>query len=276
MRLVMVHGRGQGGLDPQILRKEWLLGLQQGLGAAKRRLPTSLEIDFPFYGDELERLLDETRRPALADADELAFRVELLSEIAEGAGISMTELAREFAREEKGIQNWRWVQAILRALDRIPGVNSRFIDLFTRDVYVYLTRTKVRERIDAIVAAAIPYDGCVVLAHSLGTIVAYNVLRDCGQGQRCRRLVTVGSPLGIKAIKRHLVKPVTHPACVEHWFNAMDSRDVVALYPLDAANFDVQPPIENKTDVHNRTENRHGISGYLADAVVATKVVEFL
>ncbi|HKQ40275.1 MAG TPA: endopeptidase, partial [Verrucomicrobiae bacterium] len=167
-------------------------------------------------------------------------------------------------------------QTILRALDRVPGVNSRFIELFTRDVYAYLTRTKIRERIDAIVAAGIGRQPCAVLAHSLGTIVAYNVLRSRTGDANCPRLVTVGSPLGIKAIKGKLDQPLTHPPCVQHWFNALDSRDVVALYPLDPANFDVHPPIENKTDIQNGTENRHGITGYLADAVVAEKVVEFL
>jgi hypothetical protein len=46
--------------------------------------------------------------------------------------------------------------------------------------------------------------------------------------------------------------------------------------PLDAKNFDVAPPIENKRDVMNFTDNRHGIAGYLADPVVAAKIVEYL
>jgi hypothetical protein len=54
----------------------------------------------------------------------------------------------------------------------------------------------------------------------------------------------------------------------------MDERDVVALYPLDAANFPVDPPIENKRDVDNPTSNRHGISGYLSDPVVARRLHE--
>jgi len=50
----------------------------------------------------------------------------------------------------------------------------------------------------------------------------------------------------------------------------------MALLALDARNFDVDPPIENKSDVKNFTDNRHGIAGYLADPVVARKLVEFL
>ena len=60
------------------------------------------------------------------------------------------------------------------------------------------------------------------------------------------------------------------------WFNAMDQRDVVALYPLDGTHFPIDPAIENKTDVDNDTENRHGISGYLTDKVVAKRIYDAL
>lgn len=44
--------------------------------------------------------------------------------------------------------------------------------------------------------------------------------------------------------------------------------------PLDAPQtFNVTPPIANKGDVLNFTDNRHGIEGYLADPVVAQQVV---
>jgi hypothetical protein len=46
------------------------------------------------------------------------------------------------------------------------------------------------------------------------------------------------------------------------------------LYPLNDAFFPTDPAVENKTDVDNPTENRHGIEGYLADPVVAAKIYE--
>jgi hypothetical protein len=56
----------------------------------------------------------------------------------------------------------------------------------------------------------------------------------------------------------------------------MDDRDVVSLYPLDPKHFLVDPPIENKTNVDNPTANRHGISGYLSDRVVAKRIYDAL
>jgi pimeloyl-ACP methyl ester carboxylesterase len=149
------------------------------------------------------------------------------------------------------------------------------IALVTHDVYTYLTSPGVRDTIEEGVrqalVAGVP---TVVVAHSLGTVVAYNLLRREGtqQGWVVPLLVTVGSPLAVTAIKRAL-RPIQHPPCVTHWFNAMDSRDVVALYPLDSGHFDVDPEIENKTDVYNETSNRHGISGYLNDMDVARHIL---
>jgi hypothetical protein len=56
----------------------------------------------------------------------------------------------------------------------------------------------------------------------------------------------------------------------------MDERDVVSLYPLDKLYFDIDPEVENKTNVDNQTSNRHGISGYLSDKDVARRIHEAL
>jgi len=88
--------------------------------------------------------------------------------------------------------------------------------------------------------------------------------------------VTVGSPLGIRAISRRLATPLVMPAGAADWYNAFDPHDVVALYPLDAANFAITPPIKNYPHVNNHTDNRHGIGGYLDDADVAAQIAAAL
>ena len=286
MKLVMIHGRAQEGKNPVTLKKEWEDALQYGLARANATLPTGAVIELPFYGDKLDQLVRQTNTPLGGDANakgtatdgEPALRGEMLEQMAAAMGVTRADIEREYAgaAQEKGPANWNWVQAILQAMDRVPGVNSAAIDLFTRDVYVYLTYPGVRAQIDSIVAAAIGNEPCVVLAHSLGTVVAYNVLLKRASSPVVPQFVTVGSPLGINGIKRHLDSPLRSPSCVERWFNAYDDRDVVALAPLDAAHFDVAPPIENKNDVLNFTDNRHGIAGYLADPVVAATISRYL
>ena len=141
---------------------------------------------------------------------------------------------------------------------------------------MYLSYPGVRAPIDQLVVKAMGNDPRVVVSHSLGTIVAYHVLYNGPAAPPCPRFITLGSPLGINAIKGKIENPLRSPPSVGHWFNADDDRDMVALVALDRRNFDVTPPIENKNDVKNFTDNRHGITGYLSDPVVASKIVQFL
>jgi hypothetical protein len=77
---------------------------------------------------------------------------------------------------------------------------------------------------------------------------------------------------------RTSLSPIRFPKpTVKSWLNAYDKRDVVALYPLDRSNFDVSPDdIEDYGKVSNRTDNRHGIVGYLNDSFVASRILSKL
>jgi hypothetical protein len=181
----------------------------------------------------------------------------------------------------RGPRNWEWFQAVLRAIDRyVPYGSGSSIALFTHDVYQYLKSPVIREIIDDGVRAALSPDvETVVVSHSLGTVIAYNLLRREGQmrGWKVPLFVTLGSPLAITEIRKTLKSFSTArcPECVFKWFNALDERDVVALYPLDTEHFPLEPAdpaIDNKRDVRNNTGNRHGIAGYLDDEEVARRI----
>lgn len=286
MKLVFIHGRAQAGKDPIMLRTQWEDALKQGLQAAQLAWPQGLTIEFPFYGDALDGLIKNLNTPLMTevmtrgapiDSGELAFRGELLYEMATQSGISDAEIQAYYAGEpkERGPLNWEWVQSILKALDKTP-LGEPAIDIFTRDVYVYLTYRVVRKAIDEIVAEQLKTGPCIVVGHSLGSVVGYNVLSKLPATMDVRLYVTLGSPLGIEVIKRRLDKPLAMPSCVKQWYNAMDERDVVALYPLTAEHFSIEPRIENKINVDNFTDNRHGIAGYLSDPDVARKIHEAL
>jgi hypothetical protein len=216
-----------------------------------------------------------------ADDQERAFALAVLREIAAQAGVTDAQLADAAGDEvvQKGPQNWGWVRAILSGIDRhVPLGSGAAIALFTRDVYQYLRNPVIRGRIEQGVRKAIGTAPTVVVAHSLGSVVAYNLLRREGTINRWQvpLFATLGCPLGVTAIRQALT-PNSHPACVGQWFNAMDSRDIVALYPLDGAHaWDVDPAIENKTDVKNPTPNRHEVSGYLSDPAIARRIHEAL
>jgi hypothetical protein len=263
------------------LLKEWRGAWMQGLAGTDLSSASITDIKLPFYGDVLDHFVSASRgglvetvraRGEITD-DELVFKFQVLEEIAQKEGISPIEINKHYTGDarERGPLNWEWVQAILRALDQTP-LGATSIDQFTHDVYLYLRAPGVRAAINAIVAADLQSGPRVVVGHSLGSIVAYNVLRAASQALDVRRYVTVGSPLGVRAVQNLLDLPLEMPACVDDWFNAMDARDVVALRPLDETVFPIAPPIRNKTTVRNRTDNRHGIVGYLDDTDVAREI----
>ncbi len=277
--LVFVHGRAQHGKDAAALKQEWIIALKAGLAKSGLALPvTDAEIRFPYYGDTLDQIVKGSRvddavdivvRGVPVSSDEEAFFADYLAELKASYEIPDNTGA------QRGPLNWGWVQAFLSVLDKtVPFASAAGVALFTNDVYQYLHRKDLRLLMDAGVRSAfVPGSEAVVVSHSLGTIVAYNVLQDAAL--KVPLFVTLGSPLGIRAVKRKL-QPVSHPPAVGRWFNAMDERDVVALYPLTTSHFAVFPPIENLTTVQNFTENRHGIAGYLSDIDVARRIHDAL
>ncbi|MEU6665691.1 hypothetical protein [Streptomyces sp. NPDC046727] len=285
-KLVLVHGRSQQHKDAKGLKQEWLDSLHAGLRAAG--ITTEIadaDVAFPYYGDTLDQLSDHPQGPAVdvvvagvgdADEAEKEFIGSVVAEAVDRNGVSEAQIRAEAGADviERGPLNWPWVLAALRALDRLPGIGGASIALTTHDVYMYLRNIGVQRVIDQGLRSAVqPGEETVVVSHSLGTVVAYNVLaREAAQaGWRVPSFVTLGSPLGVRAIVDRLA-PITHPERVGPWFNAFDVRDTVALRPLDAVHFPVTPSVENYGGVHNPTPNRHGISGYLGDPTVARRI----
>lgn len=296
-QLVFVHGRAQEHKDAVALKSEWLDALREGLAKSGLSLPIpETEVRFPFYGDTLYDMVNGKPADEAAEvivrgdgggAEELRFERAIIKEIVRQAGVTEEQLAEVAGQEvvQRGPENWEWFQGFLRAIDRyVPFGSGSSIALFTYDVYQYLKNSNIRQQIDTGVSAALtPAVETVVVSHSLGTVVTYNLLRQQGhlRGWKVPLLVTLGSPLAITEIRKALrsFAPARCPECVTRWYNAMDERDVVALYPLTAAQFPLHPAmpdIENYTAVHNRTANRHGISGYLDDKEVAKRIHDAL
>jgi hypothetical protein len=286
-KLVFVHGRDQQGKDPARLKTEWLDALTKGAKTLNRALPANLDVAFPFYGDLLDDFAkrmdipmsaDVQTRGAAVDEDFLQFQGEVAEDVRTAARITEAQIDAEYKPidKPKGPLNWEWVQATLRAIDKHGGgVNAQALEVFTRDVFLYTRRSVVRDAVDRIVANSLTEDVTVVVGHSLGSVVGYSVLRNDRRGLKVPAYITVGCPLGVRAI-RVMFQPLRHPQPVKGWFNAFDTRDVVALYPLDKDNFPITPAIRNANNVRNGTSNRHGISGYLDDTGVAKEILDAL
>lgn len=127
-------------------------------------------------------------------------------------------------------------------------------------------RQRLRQALDAV-------DGPVVLVtHSLGTAIAYDVLSEARfAGRDVRLLVTLGSPLGYTEIQDVVHKPLRLPAPVRIWANFADPFDVVALDSTLADDFRGGPRIVDAR-VDNPAPNNHAACGYLGAGRVRATV----
>jgi hypothetical protein len=295
MKLVFVHGRSQENKKLVDLTKTWTDALFQGFANAGAIVPTAIvDVVMPYYGDVLYQLTQQAGRASSGNvvnrgleayapsAEELKFYRRFIQDVIDTKGITDAELEAETGGDvkDRDIQNWKAVLATLRFLNRSKRVAAASIERFTEDVWLYLKNAGVRDEIDKLVGPLIPMeDRCIVIAHSLGSIVAYNLLRHRDNCNNVAAFVTLGSPLGIEVIIEELPTngaPRLAPEGAGIWFNARDAQDTVALHEILSDRFDGSPLVENYSRVKNTSSNKHGIEEYLHDKVVAAKIYSVL
>jgi len=131
-------------------------------------------------------------------------------------------------------------------------------------------RQRLRQTLDAVAGPA------VVITHSLGTVIAYDVLREPRFTNRTvPLLVTLGSPLGYTEIQDVVTKPLQLPAPVRLWANFADPLDVIALDSTLADDFQGAPRIIDAR-VDNPAPNNHAGCGYLGASRVRSTVTAAL
>ena len=141
---------------------------------------------------------------------------------------------------------------------------------FLRDVNDFLyaeDRRKAMEQsvIDRLAAGGGPF---VVVGHSQGSMVAYDVLRQLDPRRfEVALFVTIGSPLGIEEVQDELQDwdggRLAFPPCVRRWVNVADPTDVVAVDPTLSGEFTggtIQDIVQKNPDA---PEHPHSGTGYL-------------
>lgn len=278
MKLVCIHGRGQGKFPAEELRMKWRDSWLAGLRKSGIEQLPEVEFVFPYYGDILDELTRQLKASAkrkgdLGHTDE-EYVPELMWELAMNGGISEKEID---ATEEikKAFQNQQWVIDLARKIDEKYGAGF-CLSLALPDAYTYLTESIIQEQIDELVKLEIGTKPCVVVGHSLGSAVGFNIINQ-DASLNVQTFVTLGSPLGMKTFHHYLPFCPRYPLGLKgDWYNAFDKRDIVALRSLDQEYFKVEGTIENYEEVDNFTKNRHSIEGYLSDKQVALKIYDAL
>lgn len=248
--VVFVHGVGQQYLSEDSLARDIVPELRGGVRLAGGPVPTADDVSVAFYGDLFRpRGTRQAHEPPYDENDvetEAEFRL-LMSWWAEAA---RTDPAVPDPGETatRGTGGWMASQAlrsntVRRALDALTGaaflrgVADRVLIGDLKQLTGYFSHDEIRHTARARLAARITPETRVVVAHSLGSIVAYETLCDesLRSGWDVRRLVTLGSPLGMRALVMERLLPAPEvgramwPKCLRAWTNVADATDIVAV-----------------------------------------------
>ncbi|MFE0156470.1 trypsin-like peptidase domain-containing protein [Nonomuraea sp. NPDC059007] len=261
--LVFLHGRGQTGRDPQTMRREWIAGLNKGLTLAGLPTVEPADVWFPFYGDTLTE-----PRESLIPASPTT-RVVYEQLIGEAAALA----GRPADGRREGLLTG--VQGALSWLASATNLDHLLIAAVFRDVAAYLDDSSVRQAVLASVERTLPASGQVVLvAHSLGTVVAMDLLTRLPAALEVPLLVTLGSPLGLDAVQGRLLSGGPHrPDRAGQWLNVWSQSDPVSIgCPLED---DWKGQVDERA-VDNPLQRSHDVAEYLSHPHVARSLLRHL
>ncbi|MGW6728486.1 trypsin-like serine peptidase [Nocardia sp. NPDC055029] len=271
--VVFLHGRSQQGRDPADLRRAWTAGLNKGLTLADLSPIDPADVHFPFYGDQLVASLGA--RESVVDTGSELYE-SLVAEAARRAGMpSAGDVATDPIAEERfggfGSVVLGRVRDQLGWIAARSGLDSLLIGAIFKDVAAYLDDERVRKGVLDTVLADMPVGGEVILvSHSLGTVVAMDLLTQLPRELDVRLLVTAGSPLGLDGVYGKLLSGgASRPERVGEWLNTWYAGDPIAIgCPLRPAwGNDLRD-----LPVDNPKERAHDIAEYLAHAAVAATI----
>lgn len=201
--------------------KSMLEGLEKNIGI--KISPDEFNFNSVYWADVMYSSPDEepdTYRPA--NASDLKFYEEnWLDEVRDKANDITGDVI-------DGIKK-------LFGMDRIA---ERVLDKKLKDLHRYYKdediKNELRKRLKDIIIEN-KDKRIMLVAHSMGSIIAYDVLRLLGKIDKSiviDHFVTIGSPLGIPHVKYRIAEEnslVRTPSVVKKWSNLADRRDPVAI-----------------------------------------------
>lgn len=272
MRITYIHGCCNSSVPaPQIashvdhMNKQWTRAIEQGLGGIADPpdpflYEGSFESDYVFYTNKLNSLAGLGFSSSSMEDDSAEGGV--LRSLYDNAELAYINSASFSAPPPLGFAKPSLNDLRNKLLDL--GFDAGIvIDNFIRDVSTYTADETARAEIDLIVHQQI-LQSDVIIAHSLGSVVAYNVLSKIISLPRRPAFITLGSPLAFSEFHERLELTPKVPASVSSWTNLIIRNDIVATHlgkhlfsSPEVTNLIVEP-------FPNRAPSRHYWGNYLA------------
>src|SRR5690606_1581501 len=161
-------------------------------------------------------------------------------------------------------------------LNYFPGLHGTLIKKFLIEIYLYLANPDFMQQVHHRIAQQLyGQQPCIVIAHSLGSVIAYNYLVHHPE-LNVQRFITLGSPLAFRVIQTHLPQPVVRPAAIcGDWINFYSHDDFLTTFPLTEAPFLFEPAIINH-EIRTSPEHPHDIDGYIQHPDVVAAILHML
>ena len=234
-RIVAVHGLGQQLRGKSELFSRWIPSLQDGLERAGAERVTDANVSVAFYGDLVRPVVDSDRQDAEQGLDE-----EMIIPLWRAAA---PETNTPIPEPESG-SGGGLMQRAVRALSAsrfFSGLSEAALFGDLSELRRYLNEPAIRQAVLERLADTIGPETRVIVAHSTGSIAAYEAL--CAHPEwDIRMFVTLGSPLGWRYVFDRLVPPPQNgmgswPGSTRQWTNVADKDDIVALEKRLAPRF---------------------------------------
>jgi len=253
--VLLVHGRGMSDRDSAATRKMW----QQALASGARTL---------------------TSEPMIADRD---VRVVWYADVLDPRSGASCDYAAGDPRARRARGEDADFRSFLGVMGGILGVVSTLVDesettaqlralagdaSFVADARKRCaSEQRLATEIDRAKTEGRPV---VIVAHSLGAVVAYDYLSSRTDTGLVQRLITIGSPAGATSLRRLLIggddtDTLARPSSVKSWINIRNDNDLFAA-PISVGRDVLTSPPAGETDPHEMV-------GYLRGSATNTEVV---
>lgn len=248
-KIVCIHGVAQQLKGPETLAAEWIGHLRDGMraaGAERAELPSNEDISVAFFGDLFRGQTkgDPYAPYELADIEE-GFETQFLSGLAREADAEQAGNGTDSPDQKAG---WmpRTVQDVAVSLMRVKFFSQladRALVGALKQARWYLTDPLIRAEARRRFAEELSGETRLVIGHSLGSIVAYEVLCRA-EPPLSPAFITLGSPIGWPNIIFDRLDPKPEngrgcwPAATTSWTNISDAHDIVAAVKRLSPLFD--------------------------------------
>ncbi|QJB48149.1 alpha/beta hydrolase [Acinetobacter sp. NEB149] len=299
MKVIFIHGMNQQHHSAASIRQRWLHILQKGIRKHRHDARFSYlrrHIHIPFYGDLLSHYnvrnilnagtlmpqqwpsfrFRQPIHPQLpAPVPRPGWRKPVISDLPQLHLNDPMDFKQKFKFITTLSKNVALRDFVL-LLNYFPSLHRSLLQKFLIETYLYLDNPafmkEVHERIARQLNGRKP---CIVIAHSLGSVIAYNYLIQHPE-LNIQRFITLGSPLAFQVIQSHLPQPIVRPTAITgDWINFYSTDDFLTAFPLTQPPFQFQPAIINhgiRTHIHCP----HDITGYLLHPQVVEAILELL